>query len=466
VIRFRFFRGTLEITGVFDAEHIETLRAAVPELVFDGRTKQWRAPASAYAPLVLQLRKLAIAYTDDAKAYTAPAFSLHVHRELRPYQTEALARFEAYRSRGVVVLPTGSGKTEVAVRAIQRLGRSTLVVAPTLELVRQWATLLSAAFQQEIGIVGGGSHEIRDLTVTTYDSAHLHMDHLGNRFGFLVFDECHHLPGASYVYAARASIAPFRLGLTATPDRSDGREKMLFDVLGPLVFQQDITDLAGEFLAEYQTERVKVSLTSEEREAYEIARASYREFVVKNGIQMGTPQGFQSFMMRASRSEEGMLAFKAFREQRAIAFACKAKLDHLEHVIEEHVHGQHDKAVGGIIVFTQDNRTAHHISLRFLIPCITHHTRIKERIDILGKFRAGVLPAIVTSKVLNEGVDIPAASVAVIMSGSASVREHVQRLGRILRRTPGKQARLIELVTQSTTEEQVSERRRDHSAYR
>jgi len=60
-------------------------------------------------------------------------------------------------------------------------------------------------------VVGGGEHDVQPLTVTTYDSAYLHMDHLGDRFGLLVFDECHHLPGASYALAARLALAPFRL---------------------------------------------------------------------------------------------------------------------------------------------------------------------------------------------------------------------------------------------------------------
>jgi len=73
---------------------------------------------------------------------------------------------------------------------------------------------------------------------------------------------------------------------------------------------------------------------------------------------------------------------------------------------------------------------------------------------------------VVTSKVLNEGVDIPEANVAIVVSGSASVREHVQRLGRVLRARAGKRALLYELVTAGTAETFTSARRRDHSAYR
>jgi superfamily II DNA or RNA helicase len=118
------------------------------------------------------------------------------------------------------------------------------------------------------------------------------------------------------------------------------------------------------------------------------------------------------------------------------------------------------------IVFTEDNATAYLVSRRFLVPAITHQTKVKERSAILSALAAGTIGAVVTSKVLNEGVDVPDANVAVVLSGSGSVREHVQRLGRILRKKDGKRAVLYELVTANTTEELTSDRRREHDAYR
>jgi superfamily II DNA or RNA helicase len=97
---------------------------------------------------------------------------------------------------------------------------------------------------------------------------------------------------------------------------------------------------------------------------------------------------------------------------------------------------------------------------------ITHQTRVKERSAILAGLRDGTYGAVATSKVLNEGVDVPEANVAIILSGSGSVREHVQRLGRILRKKDGKRAILYELVTSGSSETMTSERRRDHVAYR
>lgn len=150
---------------------------------------------------------------------------------------------------------------------------------------------------------------------------------------------------------------------------------------------------------------------------------------------------------------------QAYRRQRELAFAAPAKLDYVEHLI--HLH-RNDR----IIVFTQDNDTAYRLSRRFLIPAITHQTKVTERSEILRRLHEGAYHAVVTSKVLNEGVDVPSANVAIVVSGSGSASEHVQRLGRILRKQGDKRALLYELVTAHTSETFTSRRRREHVAYR
>lgn len=450
----RFEAGTLAFIGA------EKDDPRIPSaLQWDTRTACFRAPAIAYASLVLALRREGIAYEDDARRYEELPYGARVHRAPRPFQSEALTAWQKQGARGVVVLPTGAGKTQLAMMAIDARRRSTLVIAPTLDLVRQWYDILKATFGGVIGVVGGGEHDVHPLTVTTYDSAYLHMESLGNRFGMLVFDECHHLPSPTYALSARLAIAPFRLGLTATPERADGLDAALTGLVGPTVYRRDIGELAGEYLAEYETERVEVELTPEERLEHDAERAIYRDFVGKNAIVMSSPRGFGEFIMRAAHSSEGRRAMKAYRRQRELAFAATAKLGYLEHLFYVH-------RTDRMLVFTQDNATAHLVARTFLVPVITHQTKVTERSAILAGFSSGAYGAIVTSKVLNEGVDVPEANVAVVLSGSGSVREHVQRLGRILRQREGKRALLYEIVTARTTETFTSERRREHDAYR
>lgn len=453
-VELRFVSGTLELRGLAETE------LPAPDLgAWDKRTRCLRTPARDYAALVRALVGADITFDDQARKYTTLDAGAQVHRAPRPYQTAALKAWTAKGGQGVVVLPTGAGKTHVAMMAIDERRRSTLVVAPTLDLVRQWFDLLRATFRAPVGVIGGGEYDLQPLTVTTYDSAYIHMENIGARFGMVVFDECHHLPSGAYSYAAEACLAPFRLGLTATPERGDGQEARFRSLIGPMVYRQEIGELSGEYLSEYETVRVVVELGPEERAQYEEARGEYLGFIREQGIRMSDSRGFGEFILRSSRSPEGRSAMRAYRRQRELSFAAPAKLDYVENLLNEHRNNR-------TLIFTQDNATAHEVSRRFLVPAITHQTKVKERSEILGRLSSGEYGAVVTSKVLNEGVDVPDANVAIVISGSGSVREHVQRLGRILRRREGKHATLYELVSAGTSETNTSNRRREHEAYR
>jgi superfamily II DNA or RNA helicase len=452
-IHLAFDGGTLVLSGA-SPQQLE----ALPGCRLDPRSGSYRAEARYYRAIVEHLRRQQWPYQDDARVYQPTAWTLRTSRDPYPHQSEALEAWWRNNGRGVVVLPTGTGKTHVAVLAIQRAGRPTLVVTPTIDLLNQWYGELLSAFEVPIGLLGGGYYDLQPLTVTTYDSAYLHLERWGNRFGVLVFDECHHLPGPTYLMAALGSIAPYRLGLTATPERADGQEILLPELIGPVVYRREIKQLAGQFLAEYRIDRRYVELSAEEAQRYQHARQVYRSFVQARGIAMGGPHGWQRFLRESCRSQEGRAAFQAFREQKRIALAAPAKLQLLERLLEQHCRDR-------VLVFTYDNATVYQIARRFLVPAITHQTRTKERRQILLRFHSGEYPILVTSQVLNEGVDVPAANVGIVLSGTGSVREHVQRLGRLLRKHGEKQAVLYEVVTRDTAEEITSDRRRQHHAY-
>ena len=458
-LRLRFEEGTLAVDGLPEIDPY-----VLPAIQYDPRTKSHRAPAMAYRPLVERLQELkktlALTYEDAARAYTPTPWPLRIDKPAFPHQTEALAAWwqGGKAGRGVVVLPTGTGKTHLANLAIQAVGRPTLVITPTIDLMNQWYDELTLAFGAEVGLLGGGSYDVKPLTVTTYDSAYLNMARIGNRFGLIVFDECHHLPGPTYGLAAVSAIAPFRLGLTATPERADNGHEHLDKLVGPIVYRREITQLRGQFLADYTVESLFVVLSEEERFRYETSRETYRSFLRDNGIDMRRPNAWAQFLVAAHRSPEGRQAYLAYREQRALALAAPAKLELLARLLDRH---NGDR----IIIFTHDNATVYTIARRFLVPVITHQTKSRERRETLRRFNDGTWPIVATSRVLNEGVNVPEANVGIILSGSGSVREHVQRLGRILRKSGAKEAVLYEVVTRGTVEEFTSTRRRRHSAY-
>jgi superfamily II DNA or RNA helicase len=430
----------------------------LPGVKYDNRTRQFRAEAIWYRTIVEHIRKNKRPYTDGARSYELAAWRLLVAKAPFPHQVEGLEAWWNAGGRGVVVLPTGTGKTHLASMAIERAGRPTLIVTPTIDLMNQWYDELTLSFGVDVGLLGGGYYDIQALTVTTYDSAYLNMDRLGNRFGFIVFDECHHLPGPTYGLAATCAIAPYRLGLTATPERADNAHTHLDQLIGPVVYRREITQLRGDYLAEYRAMILYVNLSDPDRERYERAREVYRGFVQSMGINMSQPNSWGQFIFLAHRSPEGREAFRAYREQRELSLAAPAKLNLLARLLERH---NGDR----VLIFTHDNATVYKIARQFLVPVITHQTKTKERREILLRFNAGTYPIVATSRVLNEGVNVPEANVAIVLSGSGSVREHVQRLGRILRKSGDKEATLYEVITRGTAEEFTSNRRRRHNAY-
>src|SRR5256886_17222548 len=110
------------------------------------------------------------------------------------YQVASLAAWDIAGQRGIIVLPTGAGKTFVAIQAISRVNRSTGVVAPTIDLLHQWYARLVNAFGAEGGVYYGGEKKGLPLTVTTYHSAGELIAEYGNCFKLGTVDEGHHLP--------------------------------------------------------------------------------------------------------------------------------------------------------------------------------------------------------------------------------------------------------------------------------
>jgi len=414
-----------------------------------------RAPGHRYAALRSALDALGVDYAD--RVFGNERLDAASDYVLREYQRDALDAWEANDRRGVLELPTGSGKTVIGVKAIESVGRPTLrptlVVVPTIDLLEQWRAELDS-LGVPVGRLGGGEQRVEDLTVATYDSAYLRADELGDRFELVVFDECHHLGGEGYRDIARLMAAPARLGLTATFERPDGAHETIADLVGEVVYDIDADELAGKHLAPYDVRRVEVPLTETERREYERAQETFVSYLRDANITMTSGSDYQELVKRSGRDPKAREALLAKQRARKIVAESDAKVEALADLLERH-RGER------CIVFTASTDLVYRVSERFLIPAITHETSTVERREILDAFRAGEYARVVTANVLDEGVDVPDANVAVIIAGSGSEREFTQRLGRILRpKAEGERATLYELVSEDTAEERVADRRR------
>ncbi len=386
-------------------------------------------------------------------------FSPRLSVQPRPYQRDALRNWLANNGRGVVVLPTGAGKTVVAFMALEQVPVRTLVVVPTIDLLRQWrAGLVSKAGvpEDEVGVVGGGERTPRALTVMTYDSAAMPRRDL-SAFGLLIVDEVHHLPAPTYRAIATRAAAPWRLGLSATPERADGAHLELSELVGPEVYRRLPADLAREgHIAGYREKRIFVDLSPEERYRYDALMAEFKWFVATRRSQLMRGSFFEQLIQRSAVDPAARRALRAHHQARLIALNAEGKIAQVEALLHQH---REAKA----IVFSEYTAMVSTLSRRLGLPAITYRTEPDERRQILDRFRGGHYSKLVTGRVLNEGVDVPDANVAIVVSGSSATREYIQRLGRVLRPKP-REAVLYEIISRGTSEGRAARARRPRAA--
>jgi superfamily II DNA or RNA helicase len=302
--------------------------------------------------------------------------------------------------------------------------------------------------------VGDGRQRVEDRTVSSCGAAYLRAGEHGDRFELVGFNEVHHLGAEGYQDIARLMAAPDRLGLTATFERPDGAHETIRDLVGPRVYELDVDDLAGDHLAPYEIRRIEVELTPEERAEYDEAQGTFVDYVRKSNISFSSGSDYLQLVKRSGNDPAAREALLAKQRARELMMNAENKRHQLARILDRH---RDDR----IIVFTAHTDLVYRLSERFLLPAITNETGAAERREILERFREGTYSRIVAANVLDEGVDVPDANVAVVLSGSGSEREFVQRLGRVLRpKADGGRALMYEVVSEDTTEERISERRR------
>jgi superfamily II DNA or RNA helicase len=285
-VRLTYSRGTVVLDG----------GVSTPYGQWDPRVRAYRAPACFYHYILKYLQRSRIPF-EDYVLKPPPAPSIRGSVELYPYQREAFRRWVENGGRGVVCIATAGGKTFIGLKAIEELKQSTLVLVPTLALVDQWVERLREKLGVEAGVLGGGKHEIGWVTVSTYDSAYIYAEELGDKFGLLIADEVHHLFAPGYRQAAEMLAAPFRLGLTSTLHRADMRHLDAPRLVGGVVYEAGHEELAGTYVAPCEHRKVFVELTPEEKAEYEKYWSTYRAYLVMHNMEMRGEEDFRRLIM-------------------------------------------------------------------------------------------------------------------------------------------------------------------------
>ncbi|MBD2102063.1 DEAD/DEAH box helicase [Leptolyngbya sp. FACHB-261] len=420
----------------------------------------WSTEAFQYRTVREQLGE---ALLDDAAPLEIAPFSVDLSvllptgATLHAYQERAIDAWWQMGGCGLVVAPTAAGKTAILAAAIDKCQQQTLVIAPTIPLAQQLYSQLRQAADVPVGLFLTHTKDIQPITVTTYHSAPFLHREQGRRWGLIVFDEVHHLPGPSFQLGARMAVAPYRLGVTATPERDPERAAILRECVGPVAYSVTLAELQEvEAIAPYLVSQIEVDLTPDERQTYDQSQQQVNRFIEHHNISPDRSLGYFEPLRRLSwKSQEGKGAFRAYQEMRRVAERCEQKWEVLRQLLLKHADEK-------VIIFCPGKAEAYRLSQEYLIPAITSDFATPaKREELLDLFRYGEVKALAAVETLDEGVSIPQASVAIYLAGSGQNRQMVQRLGRVLRKAEGKEmAMFYEIIAADTVEVKKSARRR------
>ncbi len=409
---------------------------------------------------------------DDLARHSKPfrySSAIHHGNAIYLWQRQALDAWAKHGRFGVIEAVTGTGKTRVGVEATAEAIRDDIkvvVCVPTLVLLEQWYRVLTSAGLRNVGRVGGGEHDTflnHDVLIGTVQSLSKSQEAL--RFDgtfMLIADECHR-DGAPTFQSALNSKYVRRLGLTATFERSDDRLRDLeaFFESSP-VFNIEYTRAVPDgIVAHYVVARVGVDFTREERLEYDEVNETCRSSRGRL-ISAGLPaEPFGTFMEAAAAAAAGVddLAMEARRY--LDAFSRRAQVLSLAQGKVEAVRALAEvvRASNGALLFTMRVAGAERAAALLneqgaRALAISGISTRDEREQALDALRDGLIDAIAAPRILDEGVDVPEADLAVIIATSSSRLQMIQRMGRVLRlKKDGGRARFVLLYVRGTAED-------------
>lgn len=392
--------------------------------------------------------------------------------ELYPWQKEALDKWKAQNYQGVVEAVTGAGKTRVGISAtIEELkqGGFVLVIVPSLELLRQWEKSLKEYLPKntKIGLFGNGSQatfEYSDVIISTINAAREYELLPPTKGGLLIADECHRY-GSDCNKDALDERFSKRLGLSATYRRNDnGNTDFLEPYFGETCFEMDYTRAIDDgVISNFSVALVGVTFSYSERVEYEEYSKNLSKLKKKLINNFGVvEEPFGEFMKEVSRLEKSNFEdgkfvagryMKAFRNRQKLLAESPSKTNGLLKLIES------IRLANRTLIFTQTIESAESIAETlesYGIEAQAIHSQIKmdDRRQILQEFGEGNIKVVVAPQVLDEGIDVPEADLAIIIAASKTRRQMIQRMGRVLRlKKDGRLARFALLYVEETSED-------------
>lgn len=390
---------------------------------------------------------------------------------LRQWQKAALETWQANGSKGIVQAVTGAGKTLLGIAAIAQelnCGGKAAVIVPSIELQKQWFGQLSRYFPTAaIGCLGGGYHDFltnHDILIAIVNSASMfQLGLLDSENGLLVADECHHLAAETFKRALEP-IFENRLGITATIERADGGHVGLEEYFGSVVYTIGYREaIENKYISGVKVAQIAVNFSSQEQTEYDELSENINstQHVLSMRFNLSI-EPFSKFMDEIIRIaaigdiRDKIVAktyLSSINKRKTLLAETSQKLEIVKNLVPA------INSANGTIFFTETIQGAESIALGLNqsgVAATTIHSKLSRgvRSQALLDFESGKIQAITAARVIDEGVDVPEADLAVIIAASKTKRQMIQRMGRVLRpKSDGRLARFVLVFVAGTTED-------------
>lgn len=400
--------------------------------------------------------------------------------QLHKWQTTALKTWHSAGRQGIIEAVTGSGKTYVAFGALEQLQAedkrlNTLIVVPTVPLMNQWLNKLSLLFpSRRVGRIGDGHSDdfskFPFACVAIINSAVRHVDKLlghtlhGTVKSFLIADECHHYIDAPVFRRIRDFPFHYTLGLSATiePYEVSG--------LGKVIYEYGFRDAnLDDLVPNFDLVNTTVSLTPGEQADYERLTEKIRDqillireafhYELLNVPEQDFFKRLKQLMARDDGGDDPVIKqlFGLIFRRAKIYYMSERKMALAADLIRTLVREGHKKT----IVFFERVDSADDVQTDVTVEaaiklhsqiqnhteivCRVYHSGLRqiERERVLIEFETGKQSALLACRCLDEGKDIPDLDAAILVSSTQSLRQRIQRIGRVIRRGEGNKRPLI-----------------------
>jgi superfamily II DNA or RNA helicase len=342
----------------------------------------------------------------------------------RGWQIEALAEWERANHRGIVSVVTGGGKTVFALSCIDRIRPiATLIIVPTAALLEQWWEEAASYFDldlDEINIVTGSLRfRLGAINIAVLNTAAKLAEKIQEHKCFLIVDECH--KAASEQFRTALQINTFAsLGLSATPERpyDEGLKDVLIPALGPVIFTYGYADaLRDGVIVPFELKNVVFELEEDRQAEYDKLSKSIARSISQHGT-----EAEETIALFLKRARVLNLSLNRIRLALKLAAANRGKRT---------------------LIFHEDIEACdliHSVLSENGVRCGVYHSKLplRAKAAMLGQYRRGEIDVLVTCRALDEGFNVPETEVGIIAASTATRRQRIQRLGRVVRPAKGK----------------------------